>query len=71
MCIHGSWIVTGKEMIKVSIEEFSRLQSYMLATEKDLDGYRLKKIKKAIIIGGQKQTIEGCPPKSVKKCGLI
>lgn len=32
-----------KEMIKVSIEEFSRLQSYMLATEKDSDGYRLMK----------------------------
>lgn len=30
-------------MIKVSIEEFSRLQSYMLATEKDSDGYRLMK----------------------------
>lgn len=32
-----------KEMIKVFIEEFSRLQNYMLASEKDSDGYRLMK----------------------------
>ena len=30
-------------MIKVSIEEFSRLQNYMLATDKDSDGYKLMK----------------------------
>ncbi|MCI8557548.1 MAG: hypothetical protein HFI19_07260 [Lachnospiraceae bacterium] len=35
--------MTEKEMIKVSIEEFSRLQSYMLATEKDSNGYKLMK----------------------------
>ena len=32
-----------KEMIKVSIEEFSRLQTYMLASEKDSDSYKLMK----------------------------
>ena len=32
-----------KEMIKVSIEEFSRLQTYMIASEKDSDSYRLMK----------------------------
>lgn len=35
--------MTEKEMIKVSIEEFSRLQSYMLASEKDTNGYKLMK----------------------------
>ena len=30
-----------KEMIKVSIEEFSRLQDYMLACEKDSAVYKL------------------------------
>lgn len=35
--------MTEKEMIKVSIEEFSRLQSYMLATEKNSNGYKLMK----------------------------
>ena len=32
-----------KEMIKVSIEEFSRLQTYMLADEKDSNSYKLMK----------------------------
>lgn len=32
-----------KEMIKVSVEEFSRLQNYMLATEKDTNGYKIMK----------------------------
>lgn len=35
--------MTEKELIKVSVEEFARLQSYMLASEKDSDGYRLMK----------------------------
>ena len=30
-------------MIKVSIEEFSRLQNYMLASEKNSDSYKLMK----------------------------
>lgn len=33
--------MTEKEMIKVLIEEFSRLQSYMLASEKDSKSYNL------------------------------
>ena len=33
--------MTEKEMIKVSIEEFSRLQNYMLASEKDSNAYKL------------------------------
>ncbi len=32
--------MTEKEMIKVSIEEFSRLQGYMLEVEKDTSVYR-------------------------------
>ncbi len=32
-----------KEMIQKNIEEFSRLQTYMLATDKNSDGYRLMK----------------------------
>lgn len=35
--------MSDKEMIKVSIEEFSRLQNYMLATEKDSTAYKLMK----------------------------
>lgn len=35
--------MTEKEMAKVSIEEFSRLQSYMLASEKDSEPYELMK----------------------------
>ena len=31
------------EMIQREIEEFSRLQTYMLATEKNSDGYKLMK----------------------------
>lgn len=30
-------------MLKISIEEFSRLQDYMLVAEKDSDVYRLMK----------------------------
>ncbi len=33
--------MTEKELIKVSIEEFSRLQNYMLASEKDSNSYKL------------------------------
>lgn len=35
--------MTEKEMTKVSIEEFSRLQSYMQATDKDSEAYNLMK----------------------------
>lgn len=35
--------MTEKDMIKVSIEEFSRLQNYMLAAEKDSNSYKLMK----------------------------
>ena len=35
--------MTEKEMIQKNIEEFSRLQTYMLATDKNSDGYRLMK----------------------------
>ena len=35
--------MTEKEMIQKNIEEFSRLQTYMLATDKDSDGYKLMK----------------------------
>lgn len=32
-----------KEMIKVSIEEFSRLQNYMLVSEKESESYKRMK----------------------------
>lgn len=32
-----------KEMMKISIEEFSRLQTYMLLSEKDSDAYKVMK----------------------------
>lgn len=32
-----------KEMLKISIEEFSRLQDYMIACEKDSNVYKLMK----------------------------
>ncbi len=35
--------MTEKEMIQKNIEEFSRLQTYMIATEKDSNGYLLMK----------------------------
>ena len=35
--------MTEKEMIQKNIEEFSRLQTYMIATEKNSNGYLLMK----------------------------
>ena len=35
--------MTEKEMIKMTVEEFSRLQNYMLASEKDSNAYKLMK----------------------------
>ena len=35
--------MTEKEIIQKNIEEFSRLQTYMLATEKDSNAYKLMK----------------------------
>jgi hypothetical protein len=35
--------MTEKEMLKLTIEEFSRLQTYMLATDKDAAAYHLMK----------------------------
>ena len=35
--------MTEKELMQKNIEEFSRLQSYMLLTDKSSDAYRLMK----------------------------
>ena len=35
--------MSEKEMIKISIEEFSRLQTYMLEVEKDSKVYKIMK----------------------------
>ena len=35
--------MSEKEMIQKNIEEFSRLQDYMLASEKDSNAYKLMK----------------------------
>lgn len=37
--------MTEKEMLKVSVEEFSRLQSYMLLLDKDSEPYRAMKVR--------------------------
>lgn len=38
--------MTEKEMLKISIEEFSRLQGYMLlSTDKDSEAYRAMKVR--------------------------
>lgn len=35
--------MTEKEMLKLSVEEFSRVQRYMLLSEKDSDAYNAMK----------------------------
>ena len=37
--------MTEKEMLKISVEEFSRLQSYMLTADKDSETYKIMKIR--------------------------
>lgn len=37
--------MTEKEMLKISVEEFSRLQSYMLLTDKDSETYKIMKLR--------------------------
>lgn len=37
--------MTEKEMMQKNIEEFSRLQSYMLLADKDSDLYKIMKIR--------------------------
>ena len=37
--------MTEQEMIQKNIEEFSRLQDYMIASEKDSNAYKLMKIR--------------------------
>lgn len=39
----GGDYMTEGEMLKLSVEEFSRLQDYMLSSEKDSDAYRKMK----------------------------
>ena len=39
----GGENMTEKEMLKISIEEFSRIQRYMIAAGKDSDVYQLIK----------------------------
>ena len=35
--------MSDKEMMKITIEEFSRLQDYMIACDKNSDAYKLMK----------------------------
>lgn len=35
--------MTEKEMLQKNIEEFSRLQNYMILSEKDLEAYKVMK----------------------------
>lgn len=41
--IKGDDDVTEKEMLQKNIEEFSRLQNYMLLSDKDSEAYRVMK----------------------------
>lgn len=37
--------MTEKEMLKISVEEFSRLQGYMILTDKESEAYKAMKIR--------------------------
>ena len=37
--------MTEQEMLKLSVEEFSRLQGYMLVTDKDSEAYKIMKVR--------------------------
>lgn len=37
--------MTEGEMLKISVEEFSRLQAYMQLVEKDSDAYQMMKVR--------------------------
>ena len=37
--------MTEKEMLKLSVEEFSRLQTYMIPADKDSESYKNMKIR--------------------------
>lgn len=37
--------MSDKEIIKVSVEEFSRLQTYMLSVDKESTGYQIMKVR--------------------------
>lgn len=37
--------MSDTEIIKVSVEEFSRLQTYMLSVEKESAGYQIMKVR--------------------------
>lgn len=37
--------MTEKEMLKITVEEFSRLQNYMLTADKDSETYKIMKIR--------------------------
>lgn len=37
--------MTEKEMLKLSVEEFSRLQGYMLLTDKNSESYKAMKVR--------------------------
>lgn len=37
--------MTDREVTKISVEEFSRLQGYMLLVEKDSEAYKVMKVR--------------------------
>ena len=37
--------MTEKEMLKISVEEFSRLQTYMILADKETEAYKAMKIR--------------------------
>lgn len=41
----GGGIMTEKEMMKISVEEFVQLQNYMLLTDKESEAYKVMKVR--------------------------
>ncbi len=43
--VRGGALMTEKEMLKLSVEEFSRLQGYMILSDRDSESYKAMKIR--------------------------
>lgn len=48
--IKGGEDITEKEMLKLSVEEFSRLQDYMIESDKDSNAYKRMKRRYGVIL---------------------
>ena len=61
--------VTDKELMQKNVEEFSRLQSYMVLVEKDSDAYKLMKSRYTELKFGSLSRVGVKPVNS--RCGEI